>query len=442
MRKPRKIHPMIGRFLLPMLIFTAVAVFGQRGLFGPVTVRLKAGDLAPDLMFTQTLNAAASVDWSPANLSGKITVLVFFPDITDNLQAVTAWNALIEQFAGRPVQFVWIAGEKESSLLPWMSKHPVHGWVFLDSDGATGRSYGLEEPQTVFIGVDRKVVGFDDGFVPRDDLLNAVLDGRITTKPVQPGKAAMKAFLESNRMLLQAEPRRMESFGKHRPDIPPTYTVHIAPSQGEAGNFSGDDYWSLQGYDLKTVIRELYNVNSIRLDLPAALDVGKRYDFSLVLPETESREKMRDRFRQALQDYFRITASRQERLLEVYTVTAPEGKPPALPREQDGLFGRSAGLEFRTPGGLDGALDGLKPVSIEAVAGVHIGGTADEFCHLLEGQLDRPVVNETNLQGEFNFSAKSREGGENDFLERLRDQSGLVITPAKRTVEILVFDPR
>jgi uncharacterized protein (TIGR03435 family) len=435
---------MITRFLPPLLFFAVLAALGQRGLFGPVTVRLKAGDLAPDLVFTQTLNAPDSMDWSPANLSGKITALVFLPDTTHNLQAVTAWNALIEQFSGKPVQFVWITAEKKSSLLPWLSKHPVHGWVFLDSDGQTGRAYGLEQPQTVFIGTGRKIIGFDFGFVPAEDLLNAVLEGRITTTPVAPGKAAMKAFLASNLKLLQAEPFRMEPLGAHKPDFAPSYTVHVSPSQAEgSGNFGGDDYFSLKGYDLKTAIRELYGVNPIRLDLPAALDDGKRYDFALVLPQPESHEQMRDRLREGLQDYFHVTVTSQERLLDVYVVTAPNRKPPALPvRTHNGGYLRGSSIKFLAPGGLDEMLDGPKPVSIEGIAGVAMEGTAEEFCHLLEGQLNRPVVNETNLQGEFMFSADRSEGSGNDFLERLRDQSGIVITPAQRTVKILTFEPR
>lgn len=431
---------MITRFLLPVLVLAALAAFGQRGFFGPVTVRLKAGDFAPDLGFTQVLNAPDQAAWSPANLSGKITVLVFFPDTTHNLQAVTAWNALIEQFSDKPVQFVWITAEKESSLLPWLRKHPVHGWVFLDSDGKTGRSYGLEQPQTVFIGTDRKIVGFDFGFVPREDLLNAVLEGRITTTPVAPGKAALKAFLESNLKLLQAEPRR---FGAHKPDFAPSYTVHISPSQEEGtGYFGGDDYWSLKGYDLKMAIGELYSVNPIRLDLPPALDDGKRYDFALVLPQPESHEQIRDRLRAGLQDYFHTTATRQERLLDVYVVIAPNGKPPALPRAVGGGFSRASSVKYLVPKGSEETLDGPRPVSIDGIAGVSAEGTADEFCHLLESLLDRPVVNETNLTGEFKFSAESSQAAGNDFLERLRDQSGIVITSAQRTVEVLTFKIR
>lgn len=60
----------------------------------------------------------------------------------------------------------------------------------------------------------------------------------------------------------------------------------------------------------------------------------------------------------------------------------------------------------------------------------------------MESTLDQPVVNETDLKGEFVFRIEDSKGAENDFLERLRDQLGLVITPAQRSVETLVLEPR
>jgi uncharacterized protein (TIGR03435 family) len=82
----------------------------------------------------------------------------------------------------------------------------------------------------------------------------------------------------------------------------------------------------------------------------------------------------------------------------------------------------------------------MKPLSIGAIRGVAIDGTADQFCHTLEDSLDRPVVNEMNLQGEFQFRVESTKGTANDFLDHLRDQLGLVIMPAQRNIEALVFD--
>jgi uncharacterized protein (TIGR03435 family) len=428
--------------LLPLLGITLAWAFGQNGLYGPSTTHLRAGDVAPDFTFTKVLNAPGSAPWSASNLSERLTVLVFYPDTSHNPESVNLWNALVGQFAAKPVQFVWISGEEESALLPWLHEHPVKGWVFYDPRGETERAYGLELPVCVIIGANRRIVGFHT-MLPTADLLNAALEGRITTGPQS--KATIKAFMESNLVLLDAEPLRI--LDDHKPDFPPSYALHVSPSPSEGhGNFKGPTFWSLEGYGLKEAIRELYSVNPIRVRLPASLDNGKRYDFALVLPEAESEEKMKDRMRHGIEDYFHITGQRENRLLDVYVVTAPDRKPPlAKARTSDEMLvsnSKMSDVGYETTSGLDEELERSEPLSIAAIRSVGMEGTADELCDLLEGELDRPMVNETNLHGEFEFDVKSTEGVENDFLDRLRDQSGLAITPAHRNVEILVFLPR
>src|SRR4029077_2338477 len=101
---------------------------------------------------------------------------------------------------------------------------------------------------------------------------------------------------------------------ENQPDFPPSYTVHILPSALEngTGNFGGDSWQSFQGYDLRGIVSEVYRITPIRIELPTSLvEDGRRYDVSLVLPQRESSERMHERFRQAVEDYFHIDAARQ-----------------------------------------------------------------------------------------------------------------------------------
>jgi uncharacterized protein (TIGR03435 family) len=439
---------MICRVLGLLLTIAVAALFGQPGIFGPISVRLKAGDDAPEIEFTKILSAPTQATWNPAILSGQLTVLAFFPDTTHNLESVARWNKLIGQFSGKPVQFVWVTQEGESSLAPWLAEHPLQGWLLLDSSGATGRSYGMELPSGVFIGADRKIIGFDQSIVPSADTISAALEGRVITNRPKLGRAELMAFIQSRQVLLNAEPPRMPRPDDHKPDFPPSYTFHVSPSQTEdRGNFSGMDFRSLKGLDLKEVIGELYNLNPIRIDLPTAFDDGKRYDFSVVLPEPEDRKKMDERFRQGIQDHFHLVATRESRISDVYIVTAPGRKPPSVEArtdEESMAFSSSSSVGFavRTTGSSVEFADLPKALPIGAIRSIWVEGTADEFCRVLEEKLDRPVMNETNLEGEFSFRVEAGRSAKNDFLDRLRDESGLVITPAKRTVEMLVFTPR
>jgi len=420
-----------------------------QGVFGAVSVRLKAGDFAPDIMFAKVLEPAGG-SWNSGNLSGKATVLVFFPVVSRNPRPMTMWNAVVERFAGKPVQFVLITSEKESSLLPWLAQHRVSGSVLYDPDGQTGRAYGLEMPDIVYIGTDRKIVGFQQRIVPDDRTLNAVLEGHITTTTPKPDMASVKAFLASGQVSLDAESSRMPRPEDQRPAFPPSDALHVSPAKDElgSGNSSGDDFWSLQGFTLKGLIAEMYDVNPIRIVLPASLDNGKRYDFAIVLPEPKSREEKRRVIEQGIQDYFHITTARVEHQSDVYVVTASNGTPPATTaRQSAGRMGsgfNSSSIGFETVGNADEMSSGdFRPPSINAVRSISVrNATMDEFCHTLESNLDRPVVNETNLEGKYDFQVRTGRGQQNDFLERLRSQLNLVVTPGQRNIETLVFQPR
>jgi hypothetical protein len=215
----------MSRFLVLSFTVVVATMYGQHGIFGPVSAHLRAGDFAPDIVFTEILSAAGASPWSSANLSGRVTVLAFFPDTSHNPQAVSRWNALVEQFADKPVQFAWITSQYQPPLGPWLRAHPLKGWVFLDPLGATGLAYGMEEPAAVIIGSDRRIVGFDPAMLPSARTIDAALAGRIATDPP-----------------LLAEPPRMTRPEDDRPDFPPSYTLHVSPAKGGGGGeFGGGD---------------------------------------------------------------------------------------------------------------------------------------------------------------------------------------------------------
>lgn len=233
----------------------------------------------------------------------------------------------------------------------------------------------------------------------------------------------------------------------HKPDFPPSYILHISPSQIKGtGNYGGMDFWSLQGFDIKGVIGILYDLNRIRIELPASLDDGVRYDFSMVLPGSESRQRITELFRKGIQDHFQLAVTRKDRLMDVYVVTASDREPPAIkaqPTEGGTIYGTNIGFEAPENTGDPPEFAAVpRSFSITAVDSISMEGTTDGFCHLLESQLDRPVVNETHLKGEFAFQILPSQSAKNDFLDRLRDRLGLVITPTRRNVEILVFKVR
>ena len=66
------------------------------------------------------------------------------------------------------------------------------------------------------------------------------------------------------------------------------------------------------------------------------------------------------------------------------------------------------------------------------------GTTMEEFCYTLEQSPDRLVVDETHLKGRFDLRLEGQAGSTDEFLQMIRAQSGLILTPDTRNVTMLV----
>ena len=433
---------MLPRFLASGLVLMMPIASAQSGFYGTPTGHPKAGDTAPNPVFSQVLGAPVSGSWSQANLSGHVTVLGFFPDTSHNPEPVAAWNARVDQFAQKHVQFVWITGEKQETLMPALAQHPIKGWVLYDPDGSTAKAFGLDMPVNIYIGPDRKIIGFQVGMIPDEQTVNAVLDGRVVL--TRPTPATIKSFRESSLVALDSAPPRMPSAADYRPHFAPSYAVHITPSVGDRrGNFSSDDYLVMQGFTLKEAIEKLYDLNSPRIEVPRSLDTAKRYDFAMLLPHPEQREEMNNRFKHGLQEFFHLTAGHDARLTDVYVVSHQPGREPPIAMPHDpGLGGSStSSAGFIASGDSEESPGAPSPQSLDALVAVAEEGTMDDFCHALEGSLDRPVVNETHLQGRYRVEVQIPADSKTNFLTTLREQTGLVIRPGQRKITFLKFRP-
>jgi hypothetical protein len=316
---------------------------GRPGIFGPVTVHPKAGDEAPTIEFTKVLHAPGTAQWSSANAFNQTTVLVFLPLISRNPQQVDMWNGHVDRFAARPIQLVLITKEPESSLLPWLAQHPASGWLLNDPPGSTGRAYGLEIPDTVYVGTDRKIIGFGEGFgfVPRDEELNAVLEGRTLIAPANSAPGSLRELAKGGKVLLQAEPSKMPGFTDNKRKFPPSYKVHIAPSTTlGTESTSAPDYWGVGGFDLKSIVAKAYGVEESRVDFrDDAAVAGDRFDVALILPKAEDHDATMRRIQDALKEKFNLNIASEDEPMDVYVLTAPYGPGPDLRLAEDSMGG-------------------------------------------------------------------------------------------------------
>jgi uncharacterized protein (TIGR03435 family) len=65
--------------------------------------------------------------------------------------------------------------------------------------------------------------------------------------------------------------------------------------------------------------------------------------------------------------------------------------------------------------------------------------TMDEFREDLERGLGRPVIDETGLEGVYDIEVHGNATNTDEFIRALREQTGLVLTNATRSIEILTL---
>ncbi len=225
------------------------------------------------------------------------------------------------------------------------------------------------------------------------------------------------------------------------------YEVHIAPTslpEASSSIETGGDSWVAKGYDLTTLIAQIFNVDARRIDLPDGAMASQRFDISVNLPVELDDDAMRRLLATAVEQHFGLSIAPVSRPMNVYVLTAPNGPGAAMKRHET----KMTAAEIAGIAGPDSA-DDLGRITIYGEnctdrgsdAGIDVeASTISDFRRTLEPDLDRIVVDETHLTGRFDFKVGTYTS-QQQLLKLLHDQLGLVVTPAERNVTVLTVRP-
>jgi uncharacterized protein (TIGR03435 family) len=430
---------------MTLRIILSLFAIAVASLFGQTSPPVKAGDLAPNLVWTRILTGV-----EPGSFFGRVTVIAFFPAASPNESLVSRWNELVAKFSGQPVHFVWIASEHQPPLVPWLEKHPVSGSLLLDPLGATAQAYGVEFGGAI-VNENGRIAGFTFG-EPEERQIEAVQEGRAIAVKGDGDESQRGAMFSGRAVRLEYEPFRMRT-PEGKPDIPPSLEVRISPSKTKGTEETqGPDWWVQRGFDLKSVIAKVYEKDPSRIVLPAALQNEDPYDFVLVPPHEMGRPAMRRVIQQAIEQHFHLSATVENRPVDVYVMTALKGKTPPAKTGDESMGGGSVGWSSRTfavprlagsapltPEMMRETLSKLAPAEISTISAEN--SDMDGFRRALEDGLGRPIVDETKLDGTYDLVVKGNARRTEEFLDMLRDQLGLVLSPENRSIEMLVVRP-
>ena len=173
--------------------------------------------------------------------------------------------------------------------------------------------------------------------------------------------------------------------------------------------------------------------------------------------------------RDAIEKYFRIRVAAEVRDMDVYVLTAPSGAISATRTSPDepGSFGW---VDIQTPASspdnfigfsnppwhrdgdqapTEDELGKMAGEFLKSLAGGWKRGTASirgmsatstvaQLCEMLEATLDRPVIDETHLDGTYDLSIRTQAESGEQFLYALCERLGPAATPARRQVTVLV----
>lgn len=227
------------------------------------------------------------------------------------------------------------------------------------------------------------------------------------------------------------------------------YQVHVAPTSMKLGSTSietGADTWKARGFDLKTLLAQIYDIDVRRVDLADDSNADARYDLTLSLPREVEQDEMQRLLVSALEKKFGLSISEESRSLDVYVMSAPSGPGSELHRHASAHAGGSAKLVALSSD--DASMDDAEQITYmgKDCSGVSSGGiavsagTIADFTHTLEPDLDRVLVDETKLAGSYDFQI-GNYSNEQELFKLLHDQLGLVVTPAQRKVTVLAVRP-
>lgn len=139
--------------------------------------QVKDGDPAPRLDLQAILQggSGASVD----KLGSKFVLLEFWATwCTPCVRNIPHLNELQEKFKKKNIQFISVTDETKDHIELFLKKRKMNGWVGIDNNGHTFKSYGIEgRPVTVIINNKGTIVYRGEPTHVTAELLNKILAG-------------------------------------------------------------------------------------------------------------------------------------------------------------------------------------------------------------------------------------------------------------------------
>lgn len=183
---------------------------------------------------------------------------------------------------------------------------------------------------------------------------------------------------------------------------------------------------------IPALLEEAYSIEPLQMELPDNNDLRLNvYEIAAVMPEGTSRETARLMLRSMLVERFGLRFHRETKEIPVYALTAGNGKiklqsiSPEQAKEKkiDTPTGPRGGFQSAGGRGWYGAIS----TSVEA------------FAAQMSTRLDRPVIDQTGLKGQYTIELKWDPSDDASLIAAIQ-QLGLKLERRKMPFEIFIVD--
>lgn len=375
------------QLVMAALLYGALVPFMAQSPLPP-----RVGDSPPEFTVDKWLSGPGMSEATWKGLAGKAVVLEFWAAWCGPCVAsIPHMNELADKFSDKPIRFIAVTNDKETRVQALMDRRPIKAWVGLDTDDSMFKAYGVRSiPHTVLVDPKGKIAAVIHPALLTEQILEDLLAGKSlnVAEAPQPGD--------------QPEP---------------LFQISIAPAEGLSGYSSsaGPGLAAFQGVDLTFPFGAAFGLRHTRVLGTGILPTGK-YSVLAKVPESHQ-DLLQPMLRQALEATFSITGKKDKRTLDTYVLTAPSGVTKGLKKHEGGSSGTRSSEGAQSVHGSD-----LEALSLE-----------------LEEVLGRPVINETRLEGLYDWELSWDKEKPDSVLASIRDQLGLELSLKKQAVEVLVL---